>query len=148
MTEALQISNPRGNQMKVAAYFNLHKHVFSLQSRSKDTYGRVIEHTDHVILKNPKFVVRQGGRQKVLEEKKKNVHAFVIGEVIQSLPEGRVVLSEQPVTYNPYRFSQFVTRGDERDIYEADYAILRLGVNGKPIMSSYVDHSEDYYETE
>ena len=129
---------------KVAVYFNLHKHVFSLQSRNKDTYGRVIEHSDHVILKNAKFVVRQGGRQKVLQEKKKNVHAFVYGEVVQSLPEGRVVLSEIPVTYNPYRYEQFVRRDDESEVFESDYAILRLNVEGKPITSAYVDHTEDY----
>lgn len=128
---------------KVAVYFNLHKHVFSLQSRNKDTYGRVIEHSDHVILKNPKFVVRQGGRQKVLDEKKKNVHAYVVGEVIESLPQGRVVHTEHSVTYNPYRYSQFVRRDDESEVYEADYAILRLGLKGKPIMSAYVDHTEE-----
>ena len=129
--------------MKVAAYFNLHKHVFSLQSRSKDTYGKVIEHTDHVILKNPKFVVREGGRQKVLKEKKKSVHAFVVGEVVQGLPEGNVSVLEFPVTYNPYQGGSFVKRADREAVSEADYAILRLGVDGKPLTSAYEVHFND-----
>ena len=71
--------------MKVAAYYNLHKNTFSLQSRNKEDYGKVIKHTDHVILKNAKFTVRSAGRQKVLNENKKNVHAFVVGEVVEGL---------------------------------------------------------------
>ena len=62
--------------MRVEVYFNLHKHVFSVRSARS---GRVILHTDRVHIRNPEFVVRQGGRQRVLKERKKNVHAFVRG---------------------------------------------------------------------
>lgn len=123
--------------MKVAVYFNLHKDVFSLQSRDKDTYGRVVGHNDHVILKNVKFVVREGGRQKVLTEKKKNVHAFVVGEVVEGIPCKNVSVTEVPVTYNPYRVASFVKRANREEVSEADYAILRLGVDGKPLTSAY-----------
>jgi hypothetical protein len=125
---------------KVFVYFNLHKHVFSLQSRNKEDYGLVSGHADHVILKNVKFVVREGGRQRVLKEKKKNVHAGVVGEVVQGLPEGNVSVLEFPVTYNPYQTTSFVKRADREAVYEADYAILRLGVDGKPLTSAYEVH--------
>ena len=128
---------------KVFVYFNLHKNVFSLQSRNKDNYGLVQGHASHVILKNVKFVVREGGRQRVLKEKKKNVHAGVVGEVVQGLPEGNVSVLEFPVTYNPYQGGSFVKRADREAVSEADYAILRLGVDGKPLTSAYEVHFND-----
>jgi hypothetical protein len=124
--------------MKVAVYFNLHKNIFSLQSRDKETYGRVIEHTEHVILKNVNFVVRPKGREKVLKEKTKNVHAFVVGEVIQGLPSGKTHSIEVPVVYNPYQGPSFVERATKEPVYEADYAVLRLGpLDKKPLTSIY-----------
>ena len=58
---------------KVMVYYNLHKHTFSV------TYnGRVITHADYVKLSDVEFRVRQGGREKVLKDKRKNVHSFVI----------------------------------------------------------------------
>ena len=97
--------------MKVAVYYNLHKHTFSLQSRNKEDYGKVIGHTEHVILKNANYVVRKGGRDKVLQEKKKNVHAFVIGELVEAI-DTRML--ERKVSYNPYKSQCFyeVDTGD------------------------------------
>ncbi len=54
---------------KVEVYWNLHKNCFSV--RSCET-GRVIAHTSAVDIKDAKFVVRQAGRRKVLQEKKKD----------------------------------------------------------------------------
>jgi len=59
---------------RVMVYYNLHKHTFSV-SRN----GRVITHADYVKLNDVEFRVRQGGREKVLKDKRKNVHSFVIG---------------------------------------------------------------------
>lgn len=122
--------------MKVAVYFNLHKDVFSLQSRDKDTYGRVIGHREQVLLKNAKFVVRQGGRDKVLKEKRKNVHAYVVGEIVNTFPSGDVSVLEFPVTYNPYKYDSFVKRADESKVFESDYAVLSLNEDGKPQTSA------------
>ena len=67
--------------MKAAVYWNLHKNIFSIQSREKESYGKVVAHRDSVVVGLPKFVVRQAGREKVLKDKSKNVHAFVVGNV-------------------------------------------------------------------
>ena len=37
-----------------------------------------------VLLSNVKFVVRQGGRKRALKERRRNVHAFVIGTLTDS----------------------------------------------------------------
>ena len=121
--------------MKVAVYYNLHKHTFSLQSRNKEDYGKVIGHTEHVILKNANYVVRDSGRDKVLQEKKKNVHAFVVGEVVEGLEGSRNV--EKVVTYNPYKCRSFYEVKTMLPIASSQYAILRKDVKGKPIIGAY-----------
>jgi len=126
--------------MKVAAYYNLHKNTFSLQSRNKEDYGKVIKHTDHVILKNAKFTVRSAGRQKVLNENKKNVHAFVVGEVVEGLGPQRV--TEKLVRYNPYRGDSFTRTDTGEAVSVADYVILRKGVDDKPIIGAYLEWDE------
>ena len=125
--------------MKVAVYYNLHKHTFSLQSRNKEDYGRVIEHTDHVILKNVKFTVREAGRQKVLNEKKKNVHSFAVGEVVDSvgLESGPSVY----VSYNPYLGASFYVKATGEAVSGALYAVLRKDFEGKPIIGAYAHQS-------
>jgi len=120
--------------MKVAAYFNLHKNIFSLQSREKDTYGKVIGHVESVVLKSPKFVVRQAGREKVLKDKKKNVHAFIVGYVVEAVDTTTV---PRAITYNPYKYSSFVVKDTEQPIEQAEYAVLRLGHNNNPLIGAY-----------
>ncbi len=62
---------------KVMVYYNLHKHTFSVTYDSK-----VILHADYVKLGDVEFRVRQGGNERVRQQKSKNVHAFVIGRLL------------------------------------------------------------------
>ena len=121
--------------MKVAVYYNLHKHTFSLQSRNKEDYGRVIGHTEYVILKNVSYVVREAGHKKVLSEKKKNVHAFVVGEIVDEVGDDRG--REQVVSYNPYNKASFFYKDSGEECSSSKYAVLRKGYNGKPIIGAY-----------
>ena len=122
--------------MKVAAYWNLHKNIFSIQSREKENYGKVISHVNSVVIALPKFVVRQAGREKVLETKQKNVHAFIVGHL---LPGEFITPSNQPtlVYYNPHKFNTFVKADTKEQIKQADVAILRLH-NKKPVIEAYL----------
>ena len=111
-------------------YFNLHKHTFSVRSSRS---GRVIIHTDCVHIKNPKFVVRQSGRNRVLREGKKNVHAFVRGEIrpftdfdYENCPTLDVV------TYNPYKYVGFVKMPDEKLVHNAEHAYMQISDDGVP----------------
>lgn len=66
--------------MKVKVYFNLHKHCFSVVSLEKgDSYGKVVAHVSEIMLSEVKFKVSEAGRQRVLREKRKNVHAYCVG---------------------------------------------------------------------
>jgi hypothetical protein len=67
--------------MKVFVYFNLHKKCFSVKALEGVNKGKVVQHTDNIVLLLPKFKVSEAGRQRVLREKRKNVHAGVVGWV-------------------------------------------------------------------
>jgi hypothetical protein len=101
--------------MKVDVYFNLHKKCLSVRHK-----GKVVHHSDYVKIINPTFVVSQAGRQRVLREKRKNVHAFVRGELaaLENNPKDSAN-NLQTITYNPYKYSTFVTKNDETPVHKA-----------------------------
>jgi hypothetical protein len=114
----------------VEIYWNLHKKVFSVRSRRRSDYGLVIDHVRMFHLKNPVFVVREAGRQQVLRERRKNIHAFVRGE----WGDYDVVDPALPVTYNPYQDSTFIWKHSNVPVHAARNA-FGLTVNGvKPML--------------
>jgi hypothetical protein len=83
----------------------------------------VVLHADYVKLNNVEFRVRQRGMEKVRQEKSKNVHAFVIGNLVDYCKYPCDEIPEEPtgniVTYNPYRFDSFVYQDTELPVYNA-----------------------------
>ena len=94
--------------MKVKVYFNLHKKLFSVVALEGEDKGKVIEHTDKIDLAQPIFRVQKAGRKKVLKEKRKNVHAYVMGFrcKLKSDEELKEIGSFEWVdaTYDPYKY--------------------------------------------
>jgi hypothetical protein len=107
--------------MKLDVYFNLHKKKLSLRSRERHNYGRVIDYADSIILKNCTFPVSEAGRQRVLKEKRKNVHAYVRGETPE---EGGSLINPRSVKYNPYKYDSFVFSDTEEPVHSADYVVI------------------------
>ena len=107
--------------MRVEVYFNLHKKTFSVRSAKS---GKVLLHTDEVHIENPEFVVRQSGRERVLREGKKNVHAFVRGDATFFRYTNRPMLDT--LTYNPYKYAYFVDKQTEEPVYKASRAWLTV----------------------
>ena len=68
--------------MRVQVYRNLNNGLISIQDLST---GLVLGHASAVDLQRATFIVREAGRQQVLKEKRKNVHAFVRGKVVDVL---------------------------------------------------------------
>lgn len=101
--------------MKVKVYWNLHRKCYSVQYR-----GKVIMHTNQIVIYDPEFCVSQSGRQRVLRERRKNVHAFIIG-IYDSDFNGDVETSFR-VTYNPYKYQNFVFAETEEEVYNANVA--------------------------
>lgn len=97
--------------MIVQVYYNLHKQCWSI--RSKRTQ-RVIKHTDSLIMTHVKLVARPGGRERVRKTGRKNVHAFVEGEIIDPLdPKCLDNFEMLRLTYDPYRHESFVLKGKQ-----------------------------------
>jgi len=114
--------------MRVEVYYNLHKHCYSIRALEGTEKGRVVAHMESVCLDDPVFVVQQGGRERVLREKRKNVHAFVRGQWRNSRAWGVRDESELvEVTYNPYKYDRFVRKSDEVPVTKGDYAELQEG---------------------
>ena len=103
---------------RVKVYYNLHKHTFSVQKN-----GLVVMHADYIKLENVEFKVRPGGKQKVRQENSKNVHAFVIGDLVDYCQYPCDDILEEPtgdiVTYNPYKYDSFVYKETEEPVFNA-----------------------------
>ena len=109
---------------RVEVYWNLHKDCYSVRALSGPDKGRVVAHTDSVELCDVTFAVQLGGRNRVLSERRKNVHAFMRGKVTIGLPDARY----QVVTYNPYKYETFVDAATERPIMGA--SIVKASIDG------------------
>lgn len=99
---------------EVFVYWNLRTKTWAI--RSKKT-RRVIKHSDYVELQECSFKVSKKGRERVLKEKRKNVHAGVCGKLvstkaIKNIPDGSTV-----VTYNPYKYTTFVQKDNLAPVF-------------------------------
>lgn len=109
--------------MNVFVYYNLHKKTFSIKSLEGDRKGKVIGYSNQLILLNAKFNVSENGRLRVLKEKRKNVHAGIIGEWN---PEQQIELNTRgrEITYDPYKYSTFVFVDTKEPVYEMNKVLL------------------------
>jgi hypothetical protein len=116
--------------MKVFVYFNLHKKCFSVKALTGENKGRVVAHTHDIELLAPRFKVSEAGRQRVLRERKKNVHAGVVGWYYPDIMTCKFHEDYDTINvrYNPYVYSSFVD-ANEKPIYNA--ATARLTVTDK-----------------
>lgn len=104
--------------MLVKVYRNLRTKCWSIKQKSK-----VISHQNTLVLKDVVFKVSEKGRQRVLAQKQKNVHAYVCGSWIQ---ETINLDSQQPVLikYDPYKHDSFFRVEDGSSIHKADFVIF------------------------
>jgi len=129
-------------------YRNLNKKGVWWSAKNTRT-GLVEFREERIILRNVKLKVSEAGRQRVLRDKRKNVHAGVVGEIISEdqLPMAYWGLLEEPIefrwikaTYNPYTMESFEIHPHavdtnnnpvehrrvlvKRKIHEAEYVVL------------------------
>lgn len=110
--------------MVASVYFNLHKLIWSIKDSSS---GLVVAHKDVVTLHNAYFVVGEKGRQRVLKERKKNVHAYARGtlakSVVRHTDEYLIKNGFRQAYYNPFKTEFFVDK-----------------VSGKQLLDRYIIH--------
>lgn len=109
--------------LPVDVYRNLNNGRLSIKSRQTENYGRVIGYLDTAHLTDVEFVVQESGRKRVIEQERKNVHAFARGTLVES---SKIPCDDctTPITYNPYEYDSFVLRETEEPIAESDFAIV------------------------
>lgn len=116
--------------MRVRVYFNLQKKLFSVVDTKT---GRVVDHVSNLTLSNVRFTVRESGRQRVIKERRKNVHAFVVGDWFRFPADTQEMVRDvHLVSYNPYKGPHFydVLSGDA--VHAADYVSMGVNVEQKP----------------
>ena len=92
-----------GTQVRV--YRNLRSGLMSVQAKIAGSW-LVVGHVQSLLLYDAQFRVSQSGRKRVLEQKRKNVHAFVYGELADIDTD---VILPTKAFYNPYKYETFVT---------------------------------------
>jgi hypothetical protein len=116
-------------------YYNLHKGLFSVTQKNERNNWVVVAHVNHIELKKVKFIVSEAGRQRVLREKRKNVHAFLEGFLCNVLANG---FRPRRITYNPYKSDSFMCpyMGIER-VESSKYARLYIDwETNKPVITA------------
>lgn len=122
--------------MRVFVYFNLHRKCFSIKALEGANKGRVIAHRSNALLFDATFKVSEAGRQRVLKEQRKNVHAGVVGDWIDSSGDyatiDAVAINGSAITYNPYKNSTFVHLFGEHRIDNARLVALTTTETKRP----------------
>ena len=115
--------------MRVEVYYNLHKKCLSVRALEGPDKGRVVLHAPSVVLSNVTFAVSQAGRERVLREKRKNVHAFVRGRLLYHGEPLTPVTFRRLATYNPYKYNSFVDKKTEAPLSHANDVVI----NGREV---------------
>ncbi len=120
--------------MYVRVYRNLNKKALSVQRKINGRW-LVVAHCSEIVLWNVTFTVNENKRLQVLENKVKNVHAFIYGYIGSyknvipyksrhiSIPQliGADISKGIRVTYDPYRYKFFTIVDTNTQIKEAKY---------------------------
>lgn len=105
--------------LKVRVYRNLHKKCFSVKCMKTQ---KVVAHVDSITLKDVTYPVSQAGRDRVLAERRKNVHAYVQG-IVESAELADIVKMKK-VCYNPYKKAFFFYCSNGREVKSSKYTTL------------------------
>lgn len=134
----------------VRVYKNLHRDCYSVLTKRRDCDDEpkrwllYNKHCRNLILTSCKFHVREGGRQRVIKQRKKNVHAYIEGELIfygcnsklssdEAIDFRRFFAKEntkEKISYNPYEDPFFVDKNgnpvyDEQMLYLNDEGVWK-----------------------
>lgn len=103
--------------------------------------GRVKASAKQVRLKQAAFTVRESGRQRMLREQRRNIHAYIVGTLLEYIhaedAKTMGVLPGRGARYNPYRYSTFVDSQTEAPLSLAD--LVQLDESG--VTYSFIDES-------
>ena len=105
--------------MQVYVYRNLNKGGYSIMCPKTK---KVIGYSTSLVLKNVTFKVRVGGRDRVRSTGHKNVHAFAIGEIVDTVPTTALV----KVSYEPRVHEGFIQSVNKLPVTIADTCVMNM----------------------
>ena len=144
----IQLINPNKT---VDVYKNLHKGCWSVRQA-----GKVVAHLDYISLVDCKMIVGKKGRNRVIKEGVKNVHAFIRGFIwANPLSWSEWELEDvwenkgwqwSEATYNPYIHETFVSCKTNQPIMTSPMVDMdSCEVAGSVlVMTNWVEDDEDY----
>jgi hypothetical protein len=101
---------------KVDFYRCLNRKGFTFSIKQN---GKVVAHTDKIVLKDCELIVNKSGKKRCIETKSRNVHAFIRGFIGQT---DDIKLSFSYIlNYNPYKETGFNIQGTEIDKCDVAY---------------------------
>jgi len=106
-----------------------HGPVYSV--RGED--GLVKRHTCHLMLEDCSLRVSDRGNQRVRNEQRKNVHAYVQGREMQACNMEVFYRLSVPITYNPYKHASFIRSDTGEYVTEADVIIFGCGERAREV---------------
>jgi hypothetical protein len=109
------LNRPINTNKKVKVYRNLKKNIIWSIKQGKYVVAHVIE----LSLINAVFLVNQNGRNKVLKEKQKNVHAYIFGFL-----SDEIFICSKEAYYNPYLTDSFIDKKSKEKIVSANKIYL------------------------
>ena len=91
--------------------------------------GMIKASARQIRLKDAEFLVRESGRQRMLENNKRNIHAYVVGELVDfthpdESDRALELIAGRNAYYNPHRYSSFVDRETESPLTTANVVQL------------------------
>ena len=124
---------------KVFVYKNLHRDCWSIKQG-----GLVKAHATELYLWDCAFQVNKKGRERVLAEKRKNVHAYIIGYLSDWVMGSWDAINppdiQERVSYNPYLHETFVRTETKAPCFTA----LNVRADETGLTASFVPcYSED-----
>lgn len=89
----------------VMVYRNLHKKMYSIKQNKV-----VVAHAERLCLASFECIVNESGRQKVLQTKQKNVHAYIKGKYATSGMGTSAERNDLPavIKYSPFKNKTFI----------------------------------------
>lgn len=113
-----------GDTCKV--YRNLNNKKFSIVAISGQYKGKVVAHTESIVLSDVQFKISEASRKRALRELTRNVHAFAIGKV-ESLTEQTHNPKMICVTYHPFELPYFYLMPSKSPISSTSKLYLHNG---------------------
>ena len=121
----IQLQKERNLELnqQVEVYRNLNKgRVFSIKDKKS---GLVVAIGDKFKVENVTCKVREGGRQRVIREKRKGVHAFLISTYAGECEMDIGNMNE--LTYDPYTMDSFINKDTGEKVFDADFVYFENG---------------------